>query len=425
MDFGMPTLIELMDTEKSAALCRELGLNFIELNMSFPQYQPERMDIEKLRRIKEEYGIYYTIHIDESLDPCNPNPGIARVYTETMLKTIEIAKALDIPTLNMHLLRGIYVTLPDRRTYVYAENMDFYLERMRAFRDAVTEAIGDSSVRVCVENTDGYDLPFLRAALELLLESPAFELTLDVGHDHAIKNIDLPVILPHKDRLKHMHFHDGIGTSVHLALGDGEIDKEYFLNLAEDCGCRVLLETKTIEALKKSVRWVMHWLNRQSSPDELWDVYDAAGNKTGRVTRRCEALADGEYHLAVHVWIRGADGRWLITKRDARKSYGGRWEAPGGSALSGDDSLAAALREVREETGIELFPENGRVAKTYSGDHFICDVWLFEQEVDLSSVALQIGETTDARLASSDEIRALSEADAFVPCPYLEEILNA
>ena len=32
MDFGAPTLIELMDTEECAKLCGKLGLQFIELN---------------------------------------------------------------------------------------------------------------------------------------------------------------------------------------------------------------------------------------------------------------------------------------------------------------------------------------------------------------------------------------------------------
>lgn len=425
MDFGMPTLIELMDTEKSAALCRELGLRFIELNMSFPQYQPEQMDIEKLRAIKERYGIYYTIHIDESLDPCSVNPGIAEVYTKTMLKTIEIAKALAIPTLNLHLLRGIYVTLPERRTYVYAENMDFYLEKLRAFREAVTAAIGESGIRVCVENTDGYDLPFLREALRVLLESPAFALTLDVGHDHAIGGIDLPVILEKKERLRHMHLHDARGTNVHLALGDGEIDKAGFLALARECGCRVVLETKTIEALRASARWVMHWLNKNSKPDELWDIYDAQGHRTGKTIRRSEEPGEGEYHLVVHVWIKNARGDYLLTKRDARKSYGGMWESPGGSATAGEDSLAAALREVQEETGLTLKKERGRVAKRFWGEHFLCDAWLFRQEFELNDIRLQEGETTDARTATAEEIRALYANRAFVPCGYLEEILAA
>ena len=256
MHFGMPTLVEIPDTEESAKLCRRLGLQFMEINMSFPQYQPENMDIEKLRAIKEKYGIYFTVHIDESLDPCSVNPGISRVYCETMLRTIEIAKALDIPVLNMHLLRGIYVTLPERRTYVYAENRDFYLAKMREFRDMVTDTVGDSGIKVCIENTDGYDLPFLSEAVDLLLESPVFGLSIDVGHDHAIGSIDLPFVLERRDRLCHMHLHDAKGTSVHLALGDGELDIAWYRALADEHDCRIVLETKTVAALRASVKYL-------------------------------------------------------------------------------------------------------------------------------------------------------------------------
>ena len=424
MDFGAPTLIELMDTEECAKLCQKLGLKFIELNMSFPQYQLSRIDIDRLRDIKERYGIYYTIHIDESLDPCSVNPDIARVYTENMLGTIELAKALSIPVLNMHLLRGVYVTLPGRRTYVYAENYDYYSSRLIEFRDAVTAAVGDSGIKVCIENTDGFNLPFLKNAVELLLESEVFMLTLDVGHDHAINNIDLPLILSHKDRLRHMHMHDAVGTSVHLALGDGELDKERFLSLAEECSCRVVLETKTLEALKTSSRWIAYWENRRVNPDELWDVYTPERVKTGRVHRRGELLQGDDCHLCVHVWIRNSRGEFLLTKRAEHKGFGGMWEAPGGCAVAGEDSLTSALREIEEETGLTLLAENGRVFGSYDGRHFFCDIWLFEQDFDLSLAKLQEGETTDIMFASPDTVRALCDEDKFVPIPYIDEILS-
>lgn len=76
-DFGMPTLIEILDLEQSAALCRRLGLKFMEINMSFPQYQPECLDADRLLELKEKYGIYFTVHIDESLDPACVNAGVA------------------------------------------------------------------------------------------------------------------------------------------------------------------------------------------------------------------------------------------------------------------------------------------------------------------------------------------------------------
>lgn len=420
-DFGMPTLIEIPDTEESVKLGKRLGLRFMELNMSFPQYQPQTMDVKALRDISDRYGIYYTIHIDESLDPCNVNPDIAEVYLNTMLQTVEIAKQLHVPTLNMHLLRGIVVTLPDRKTYIYAENEELYLSRLRNFRDRVTEAIGESGIKVCIENTDGFDLTFLRHGVDTLLESPAFMLTFDVGHDHAINGIDKPFIMERENRLYHMHLHDAVGTSVHLALGDGEMDKDGMIALAARHGCRVVLETKTVEALITSSKWTANYLNRQSDPGEVWDLYDAQRRPLGRTHLRGEDFSEGEYHLAVHIWTRNSKGEYLLTRRDPNKGFGGMWECTGGSAKAGENSLEAALREVREETGFELDAERGEVYLTYSRDHFICDVWLFRQDFDLSKASLLPGETTDIMYASPERIKELLADGEFVPYAYIND----
>lgn len=62
MQYGMPTLIEINTLEETACLCRELSLDFIELNMNLPQYQVESLEqITKLQKIADEYGIFYTI----------------------------------------------------------------------------------------------------------------------------------------------------------------------------------------------------------------------------------------------------------------------------------------------------------------------------------------------------------------------------
>ena len=44
MDFGMPTLIENQTLEDNIALCKELDLCFLELNMNLPEYQVDRLE---------------------------------------------------------------------------------------------------------------------------------------------------------------------------------------------------------------------------------------------------------------------------------------------------------------------------------------------------------------------------------------------
>jgi len=166
------------------------------------------------------------------------------------------------------------------------------------------------------------------------------------------------------------------------------------------------------------------WLNLQSAADELWDIYDASRNPKGRTHRRGDPLPHGDYHIVVHVWLMGFDGRFLITQRAPTKGYPLMWETTGGSAVAGDDSLSAALREVREETGLTLLPENGTMVLTKIGESYIGDAWLFRQEFDLADVVLQEGETVAARYATAAEIREMVARGEFFAHDRLEEVLE-
>ena len=167
---------------------------------------------------------------------------------------------------------------------------------------------------------------------------------------------------------------------------------------------------------------VQGWLCTQSSPDEIWDVYDENRNKTGRLHRRGDPLTHGDYHLVVHIWIRNSRGEYLITKRAPHKGFPNMWECTGGSALAGDDSLTAALREVKEETGLTLNKDCGKIILSYKRTDFFVDVWLFEEDFDLSDVVLNEDETIDKMYASPRKIKELYDNGKFVSISYIDRI---
>jgi len=89
--------------------------------------------------------------------------------------------------------------------------------------------------------------------------------------------------------------------------------------------------------------------------DELWDVTDAVGLPTGRTHRRGDPdFPVGMFHIVSSVVVVRGDGLVLMTRRAAVKDWGLYWEFPAGSALAGETSAEAAVRELAEEAGVRV-----------------------------------------------------------------------
>lgn len=164
---------------------------------------------------------------------------------------------------------------------------------------------------------------------------------------------------------------------------------------------------------------------------EIWDIYNKNRQLTGRTVKRGDVLGENEYHLVVSVWIRNSEGKWLITKRSKGKSYPLKWEATGGSVLSGETSKEGALREVKEEIGIELsdgflFASFRREKTSWKNPGFL-DVWVFRHDFQIRDTVLQEDEVCDICWATSDDIVTMIAKDEFVPIeafPYYKDLFE-
>ena len=280
LQFGMPTLIELNSIRENVELCKELGLHFVELNMNMPYCtilgcsDKNNSDVEnfikELTNLKNEFGIYFTIHIDENFNFADFNSYVKDAYYQTMKSVIENAKKINCPILNIHINHGIYFTLPTEKVFLFKKYNQKYMNDVLEFSSLCQNEIENNVEnenqilpKVVIENTDGWK-DFEKVAINKFLENSNFGLTLDIGHSESIGNIDEEFILENKNKLFHFHVHDGTLPDVktksygknHLTLGTGKINLEERLNLAKKCNGRCVIETKTVDSLRKSVEWL-------------------------------------------------------------------------------------------------------------------------------------------------------------------------
>ncbi len=154
---------------------------------------------------------------------------------------------------------------------------------------------------------------------------------------------------------------------------------------------------------------------------EIWDLYNENREVIGEHIR-CEKLPENAYHLVVHIWIRRSDGKFLISQRSAdRKQFPLMWETVGGSVLKGESSLEGAVREVKEEVGIDLHPAEGtlafsRIRKTVGGKPFndILDVWVFPYDGEVSLDRATTNEVAQVKWLDSSEINRMLENGTMV-----------
>lgn len=142
---------------------------------------------------------------------------------------------------------------------------------------------------------------------------------------------------------------------------------------------------------------------------ELWDAYDKDFNKIkNRTLIRGERIPEGLFHLVCDILVKHTDGTYLLMQRDKRKHFGGMWEATaGGSALQNESPLDCAVRELREETGIDS-NDLIEVGQVTTNDTIYVE-FLCVTNCVKDSVTLQAGETIAYKWVSRDELIAMKK----------------
>ncbi len=148
---------------------------------------------------------------------------------------------------------------------------------------------------------------------------------------------------------------------------------------------------------------------------EIWDAYDEDGNKLGFDLVRGDPLPDGIYHIVVEIYTVTNHNEILVTRRAQKKLWPLRWEVTAGAIVKGETAEQGAIRELKEETGIDVTESDLNLVFRYVYESEIYHCFVVFIDKDKTEIQLQEGETTAYRYLSYFEFKQFVRTDEFAP----------
>lgn len=148
--------------------------------------------------------------------------------------------------------------------------------------------------------------------------------------------------------------------------------------------------------------------------EEFFEVLDEKGKYTGEIASRQKCHKKGLWHKAVVAFIINSNEEVLLQKRSANKKlWPNTWDVTaGGHVLKGELGFQAAIRETKEELGVELDKNEmtflgSSISSNIKGDiinnHFN-EYYIVNKDIDETKLILQKEEVSEVRWISKEKI---------------------
>lgn len=157
--------------------------------------------------------------------------------------------------------------------------------------------------------------------------------------------------------------------------------------------------------------------------NEMWVLYDKNFKPLNKIVPRYTPLSKDEYELGVHIWIK-VKGKYLIFQRsETKRTFPGFFEMIGGGINGYDDPLDSAIREVKEESGLDIKDRNPQLifmSRVDYGNGIIYPehtyVYMVEMnDISIEDIEIEEGKNLNPKFLSKDEILKLIDDGVFVP----------
>ncbi len=174
--------------------------------------------------------------------------------------------------------------------------------------------------------------------------------------------------------------------------------------------------------------------------NELIDVLDENGVKTGKVLARNDVHKNGLWHRAIVVAVINEKNEVLLQQRSANKEKNANmWDiSVAGHISAGQDSLSAAAREINEEVSINLgynvsikdfrymysFRKEQKFREDFIERQFYDFLILRKNDLKIEDIKIQESEVQAIKFCSMPELRELIESKQIVERKEVYSILK-
>lgn len=151
---------------------------------------------------------------------------------------------------------------------------------------------------------------------------------------------------------------------------------------------------------------------------ELVDVLNGQKELTGNTVDKHE-VPEGFYRLSVHIWIMNDNGELLLQQRlSSAHKFPNMWTNTGGAVQAGETSIEGAIRELKEELGIEIKKEELEFIASYKRPRDYADVWLLIKNIDINDITIAEDEVQDVKWVTIKEFEKMLDNNQAVKSSY-------
>jgi len=258
---GYQALFEERDFREAIDFARTNGFRALELNLTSPNFSPERYSLPKRRDIRahcEDHNLALLLHAPEGLNFLNPQDTVREAALKRMGDLVTFALQTGARRLTFHLGYCEALSVGGKLVRLYQLYPEVYEEMADEVFAYLTNLYADRVV-LCVENCGGFRYRVVQKALKRVLPSSGLGLTWDLGHTNHLKGKEREreesLFRDFLEKVGNCHLHDNRGEwDEHNVVGKGTVPFLKYLKMLAETDTYFILEVRPRDRALRSLK---------------------------------------------------------------------------------------------------------------------------------------------------------------------------